>query len=408
MQNEPSWLQQSRAAAQQRWQRASPPTLRSEDYRYTNIKPLLSTEFNTPATTSALKPTDYATLLHPDEYRWVFSDGQFVAAQSDPLPAGVQCLNVRQAIDDGLLTPDTLPAVAHADYLQLLNDVCFYDGLYLQVAAGTRLDRPLHLIFVNDKQAAHTAMFNRNIIDVQDNATLHLIETHLGLTAESYLAVTHTSLSLGTAAECAYVKLQSEGAQAYHFSTVEYRQQQNSRLSALNISHGGQLARLSSNIEQLGEGASCDFRTVYLGKQQQVLDNYSQVKHLVAAGTTTQRVRGIVSERARGIFTGNIRVPRQAQRTDAAQLTKNLLLGKDCTVYIRPQLQIEADDVKCSHGATSARIAARDLFYLASRGIDATTATRLLCRAHVEELAQDLPIATAKRFFDMVLDNFLD
>ncbi len=404
-QDEPLWLQEFRRQARQRWQAMSPPTLRSEAYRYTNIKPLLAERLGVVTGKSTLPPTAYAPLLDAAEHCCVFADGRYVRTQGAALPQGVQCVRVQQAISSGALCAQQLQA--SEDYLQLLNDICFDDGIYVQVAAGVKLAQPLHLIFVNTAQAAGNAMFSRNIIDVGRGAELQVIESHYGLTADSYLSVARTVINVGEGGDCALVKFQHEGGGAYHFSAVEGQQQQDSRLSLLNISYGGRLARLDSSIEQLAKGAHCDFRTLYLGKEQQVLDNCAEIKHLAVEGTTQQRVRGIVRDRARGIFAGNIRVPRQAQRTNAEQLTKNLLFGKECAVYIRPQLQIEADDVQCSHGATSSRMAAADLYYLATRGIDHRHAAQLLCRAHVEELAQDLPIASAQRFFDMVLAHFL-
>ena len=407
VEDEPAWLRQFRTAAHQRWQAMSAPTLRSEEYRYTSLKPLLTEDLGVVEATSQLAAQDYAALQGEGEYSCVFADGELVDTQGEALPEGVRCLSLRQAIRKGEVSASALRLQTSEDYLQLLNDICFYDGIYVQVEAGVKLDRPLHLIFVNKAKAAHNALFSRNVIDVADGAALQVIESHYGLTADSYLSVVRTVVSVGVGSDCALAKFQHEGIGAYHFSAVEGQQQQDSRFSLLNISYGGKLARLDSNIEQLAKGAHCDFRTLYLGKAQQVLDNYSHIKHLDVEGTTQQRVRGIVRERARGIFAGNISVPRQAQRTCAEQLTKNLLFGKDCAVFIKPQLQIEADDVQCSHGATSSRIAAADLYYLAARGIDQTTAAQLLCRAHVEELAQDLPIASAQRFVDMVLEDFL-
>ena len=407
LQDEPAWLQTFRTAARQRWQQMPPPTLRSEAYRYTNLKPLLAEAFSLVTSTNTIPTASYAALQHTDEYCYVFVDGKLSRTPDKPLPQGVQCLSLRQAITTGALTAAQLNLTASDDYLQLLNDICFDDGIYVHVAAGVKLDQPLHLIFVASEQAKGKAMFSRNVLMVDEGAKLPLIESHYGLTTASYLSSVRTTVEVGTEAECALVKFQHEGTGAYHCSAVTGQQQQNSRLALLDISYGGRLARLDNHLAQLAHGAHCDFRSLYLGKDQQVLDNCSHITHHEVEGTTRQQVRGIVRDQARGIFTGSIIVPRQAQRTDAEQLTKNLLFGKDCAVYIKPQLQIEADDVQCSHGATSSRIAATDLYYLASRGIDRTAAAQLLCRAHVSELAQDLPIPTAKRFFEQVLADFL-
>ena len=402
---EPLWLKQIRATALKQWQGMSPPTLRSEAYRYTNLKPLLAEKLGIVTGTGKLIASDYAALLHPDEYCCVFAEGEFVTGAA--LPQGVQCVSLRQAIRSGVVSATALQLQESTDYLHLLNDVCFHDGIYVHVEAGVKLDRPLHIIYVNGARAAHNALFSRNVIIVEDKAAVQIIETHYGTTSATYLSQVRTIVDVGADSECALAKFQHEGTGAYHFSSVTAQQQQASRLRLLNISYGSKLARLDSHITQVAAGASCDFRTLYLGKAQQVLDNCSHVEHHDVEGTTRQRVRGIVRDKARGIFAGNISVPRQAQRTDAEQLTKNLLFGKDCAVYIKPQLQIEADDVQCSHGATSSRVAASDLYYLGTRGIDPTTAAQLLCRAHVEELTQDLPIASTQRFFDLVLADFL-
>lgn len=407
LQDEPAWLQAFRTTSQRRWQKMSPPTMRSEAYRYTNLKPLLAEKFSLVTTTNTISATSYAVLQHKDEYCYVFIDGKLSRTPDAPLPPGVQCLSLRQAITSGAVTAAQLNLTPSDDYLQLLNDICFDDGIYVHVAAGVKLDHPLHLIFVASEQAAGKAMFSRNVLVVDEGAKLPLIASHYGLTTASYLSSVRTMVEVGAEAECALVKFQHEGKGAYHCSAVTGQQQQNARLGLLDISYGGRLARLDNHIAQLARGAHCDFRSLYLGKDQQVLDNCSHITHHEVEGTTRQQVRGIVRDQARGIFAGSIVVPRQAQRTDAEQLTKNLLFGKECAVYIKPQLQIEADDVQCSHGATSSRIAATDLYYLAARGIDRTAAAQLLCRAHVGELAQDLPIPSVQRFFEQVLDDFL-
>ena len=399
----PHWVKDFRQTCWQNWCTLSPPTRKSEAYRYTSLKQLLSVEYDAPSPSQRIDSSVYNRYLHPDEHNFVFVDGMLVQRQSVSLDA---VWSIRQALHEDKLRLRELLSPAADDYFKQLNNVCFQDGIFLQVGAQVRLEKPIHLVFITSAKQA--AVFYRNVIDIQAGGVAQVIESHIGVGGDGrYLASSHTSIFLGESASCDHLKFQNEDCNAFHLSSSECIQQKNSCLSLLTISYGARIARFESSVRKEGADTSCDFRGLYLGKGEQVLDNHALITHLSPGGKTKQRVRGIVKDKAKGVFTGNIHVQRTAQKTDASQLTKNLLIGKDCAVYTRPQLQIEADDVKCSHGATSATVADTDLLYLGSRGIDKNSAMYLLCRAHVEEMQEESPIVSAARFYRLTLADFL-
>lgn len=405
LQGKDCWTQTRRYAARQRWQALAPPSRRSEEYRYTGLRSVLANDYHVTQRAGWLVPDDYRQYLADDEQLYVFVDGFFDQEKSSPLTDGITTMTLAIANNDSDLKKIFNDTPLSDDYFQLLNDICFADGLFLRVT-GT-VAKTVHLLFLTTANNHGQATFHRNIIDVAERGSLNIIESHIGFGDKHYLSSTHTVINVGLEGQCSHVRWQNEGSAGQHFSTTVCQQQQASTLNLLNISQGGQLARLENIVSHKGSDSRCDFRALYCGKGKQVLDNLSRIEHCAPASVTVQRLRGLVKDQARAIFAGNIVVQQAAQQTDASQLSKSLLIGNDCAVYLRPQLQISADDVKCSHGATSTRISAEDLFYLKSRGIDHDIAVNLMCRAHIAELAKELAIPSASRFFELLIDSFL-
>lgn len=404
LQGKDCWTRTRRYAALQRWQAIAPPTRRSEEYRYTGLRTVLANDYHVAERAGWLVPDDYQQYLADGEQLYVFIDGFFVQEMSSSLTEEITTMSSAIANGDSYLRKlfDDIPL--SDDYFQLLNDICFVDGLFIR--AKESILKTIHLLFLTTANNHGQAVFYRNIIDV--DASLDIIESHIGFGKAHYLSSTHSSINVGSEGRCSHVRWQNEGIAGQHFSTTICRQKQSSELNLLSISQGGQLARLENIVTHQASNSRCDFRALYCGKDKQVLDNISRIEHRAPASITCQRLRGLVKDQAQAIFAGNIIVQQTAQQTDASQLSKSLLIGGDCAVYLRPQLQISADDVKCSHGATSSRISDEDLFYLKSRGVSHETAVNLMCLAHIAELAKELAIPSASRFFDQLLNNFLN
>ena len=407
LQGKDCWTRARRYAALQRWQAIAPPTRRSEEYRYTGLREVLANDYHLAKRAGWVVPDDYRPYLADNERIYVFVDGFFDGMMSSSPIKGITTLSSAIANDDRYLRDifDDLPL--SDDYFQLLNDICFVDGLFIQ-AKREHIFEPIHLLFITTDDNHGQAVFCRNIIDVDVDASLDIIESHIGFGKAHYLSSTHTLINVRSGGRCAHVRWQNEGVAGQHFSTTICRQKRSSELNLLSLSQGGQLARLENIVTHLSSNSRCDFRALYCGKDKQVLDNISRIEHRAPASVTSQRLRGLVKDQAQAIFAGNIVVQQAAQQTDASQLSKSLLIGGDCAVYLRPQLQISADDVKCSHGATSSRISDEDLFYLKSRGVSHDTAVNLMCLAHIAELANDLAIPSTSRFFELLLHSFLN
>ena len=378
-----AWLQGFRRAASDEFSQLLPPNRRDERYRYVNLRDIFNTQYTSkPKRLSSTQVLNIAQQYQGHVY--VFVDGM-LATTANPLPAPLQFTSLNKLMTTDTTDPTPLLANTSADYFQQLNAVCFQDGAYIVVPAGVELDTPIYLVYVSNTD--EQAVCYRNIIDVRERSKVRIVECYISHgEALSHLTNACTHLYLAPKARCSYVKLQSEGRHANHISRCEITQQQESALEMFALASGSKLTHTSTTITKAGEATECNFRYGYLGADRQVFDCNADVEHQHPKGKTTQLVRGIVKDQARGIFTGKINVLKAAQKTAARQQSKNILIGKECEVYMRPQLQIKADDVECSHGATSARISARDMLYLQSRGIPPATAMRLISDAHLGAL----------------------
>ena len=377
------WLSRFRKNAHEKFAQLSAPTMRSEEYRYTSMKEVVSTVYDSVAQSGV--SVNYAPYVSSSEHRYVFVDGKLAKTENPTTQAEVGSLF--GSLDSDLLQQSLTRSLA-GGYFQQLNNMCFSDGAYVSVPAGATLSAPIHLLYIST--TPNLPVFYRNIVELQAGSHAKIIETHLGAdSAVRHFTNACTQLVLQPNADCLYVKVQNEGCASNHLSIGEFRQLQNSSLRVFALSHGGRLARIETEVKKEGQQTNCDYRFAYFGRDKQVLDCSSQIKHLHPAGKTKQLVRGIVKEQARGVFSGNIFVHRQAQQTSASQLSKNMLIGGDCSVYVRPQLQIIADDVECSHGATSTKLDKASLFYLQTRGIKEQEAVRLLGNAHINALLDE-------------------
>lgn len=386
------WVQEFRHTANANFKQLSPPTSRDERYRYLSLRDLFATQYhNQPEHLPSEQAMHIAQQYQGHVY--VFSDGM-LAATANPLPAPLQFASIKQlmAVDNAdnktlLQFLDT----ASTDYFQQLNSVCFQDGAHIVIPAKTRVDAPIHLVYVSSTNSQ--AVCYRNIIVAQDNSDVRIVEHYRSANATNDADTPHftnayTQLYLRPAAQCSYIKLQSDRQSTNHISMCDIHQQQDSKLQMFALAYGGKLTRMSANITKEGEATAYDFRYGYLGSGRQTFDCVADVEHRQPQGKTNQLVRGIVKDQAKGIFTGKINVLKEAQKTSAAQQSKNILIGKKCEVYMRPQLQIKADDVECSHGAASSKFDASSLLYLRSRGIQPAIAMRLISEAHLGALLE--------------------
>jgi Fe-S cluster assembly protein SufD len=415
--DQPAWLASIRQAGLARFTELGLPTLKHEDWRFTNVAPLAQQPFQS-ATESARESLDPSVLARlplsglPGD-RLVFVDGHFAPALSrvGPQPAGVRLGSLAAALrEDTALVEPCLGrwSRAEANAFTALNEAMFQDGAFIHVPAGTTLAEPVQLIFLTTGHTPGVASQPRNLILTGRESRITILEVHAGLAEAPTFTNTVTELAVGEHATVEHLKLQDERAGAFHFAALYAHLGRSSNLVAHSFALGSRLARQNIRTVLDGEGIECVLNGLYLGASAQLLDHHMIVDHARPHCASHEYFNGILADRARGVFHGRILVRPGAQKTDAKQTNKNLLLSNQATADTKPQLEIYADDVKCTHGATVGQLNPESIFYLRSRGIPADTARRMLIHAFAGEIIERIRCVPAREELDRLVWQRLD
>jgi Fe-S cluster assembly protein SufD len=380
------------------------PSPRDEDWRYTNISPIEKKLFKPAPALEAATELNRATddLLDAfgvaDAYRLVLVNGHFSPALSslndlpEPLFVGsvAHLLKVEPERVEVLLNRN-LDTEVHG--LIGYNGAFFNDGLLIDVRSGFCTERPLQIIHIASRP--DTAMVSRNLIRLGSGSRLQVMECFLGAEGVSYLTAAVTEAAVGENASLDYYRLQQESDKAYHFNGLYLRQEAGARLHHHNVDFGGLLARGEIHTV-LGDRADCRLNGLFLGRGRQHVDNHTLIQHKEPHATSSETYRGVLADRARGVFQGRIVVHPQAQKSQADMSNRNLLLSDDAEIDTKPQLEILADDVKCSHGVTVGQLDPESVFYLASRGVDQASARNMLTFAFANEMIEKIELDSFK------------
>jgi len=410
-----TWVDNMRAQAAQRFAESGLPTLRDEDWKYTNIKPIAKLGFQLPAQQPA---SVSAAQLQPqavpglDAFRLTFVNGLYNPVLSDlqGLPDGITAsslANVFAGDPESLqsVLGSCLPESPHG--FTLLNSAYLSDGAYIELSPGCAVDRPIELLFVTTEGDAAQVAQPRNLIIVKENSACTVVERYIGVGAGKRFTNALTELIAGPGTKVEHYKLQQECADRFHVSGLFVAQERDSQVVNHNIAIGGALARTDLRFTLKGPGAHCGLNGLYLGSGKQHIDNHTQVDHVAPHSTSDEYYKGVLTDRARAVFHGRVIVHPGAQKTDAQQQNKNLLLSKDAEVDTKPQLEIYADDVKCSHGATVGQLDSTALFYLMSRGIDENTARGLLTFAFATDVINRIQLQPFRQELESILPGKL-
>ncbi len=369
------------------------PTLRHEDWRYTNVSRIAKTAFRSAVDCGVdLDERAIAAETFPEAqfHRLVFVNGIFAAHLSSlhRLPEGVHMASLAE-----MLSEDPAAVEAHlaryASYenhaFTALNTALMEDGAYVHVAKGVVVEEPIHLLYIMTPGAEPIVAHPRSLIVAEEASQLTLVESYVGLGDGVYFTNAVTEISVGEGAVVDHYKVQRESTQAYHVGTTQLYQRRSSTASSHTISIGAAIARNNINAVLDGEGCDCTLNGLYVPAGTQHVDNHLRVEHRQPHGDSREHFKGILDDSAHGVFTGRIIVYKDAQKTDAKQTNMNLLLSDNAGVDTKPQLEILADDVKCTHGATIGQLDEDALFYLRARGISAEAARSLLVFAFANE-----------------------
>ena len=390
----PDWLRDRRREAATRLQLIGFPDAKAEEWRYTPLQALLGREFRDDAPrfdALALADIDELLLRDSEHCRLVFVNGRFAPRLSrlDGVGRGVRLASLRDALRQhggALMNSPALTINADAHAFETLNAALFEDGAYLHIPAGEQAGEPIELLFVTvglDEPAMHHP---RNLITLGEGASATLIERYASLGRSQYLTNSTTEIALAANARLDHVRVQEEGVAAYHLGRTRLRQGAGSRYAGTTFALGGAWSRAEHRAEFSAPGASFELEGLYLAGDGQFVDHHLDIRHGVPGCSSRETFKGLLHGAGRAVFDGRIVVEKDAQKTDAALNNANLLLSRNAEVDTKPQLEIYADDVKCSHGAAVGQIQPAELFYLRSRGIPEAQAKRMLCLGFAQEV----------------------
>jgi Fe-S cluster assembly protein SufD len=408
-----AWLHPMRRAALDRFAGVGFPTTHDEDWRFTNVAPIAQTLFRAPSGGPAAVTADaIAPYLFPelDAVRLVFVDGRFAPHLSSP-PGGRGL--VLQSLAGAAVDQPALErhlgryADVHQDPFCALNTAFLEDGAYLFVPSGLVLSTPVHLLFVATAAGSPTAIHPRVLAVTGENSQVALLEDYVSLGDGVHLTNAVTELVTGQGSVVEHYHLARESRQAFHVSRLRAEQGRGSALTTHTLLLGGGLVRRNIHPVLAGEGAECLINGLFLGNGHQHLDNFMLVEHASPHCGSRQEYKGILDDHAHGVFHGRIVVHKNAQKTDAKQTNMNLLLSEHARIDTKPQLEIYADDVKCTHGATIGQINQDAVFYLRSRGLDAEAARALLLFAFAGESLQRMKLAPVRRELERLVTAWL-
>lgn len=410
-----TWLGALRQAGMARFAAVGFPTTKNEDWKYTNVEPALSLPFaqaNGEFKGLGVREICAATFTDVGAARLVFVNGTFAPELSSKsgFPAGVRAFSLA----DPSVTEDPFLAEQVGRYADLsrsgfvaLNAAFTQDGAVLIIPPRCRSADPIHLVYASAAPERPVASYPRTLIFLGADSEVRVVESYAGLAPGRYFCDAVTELVVEAGAVAHYCRLQREGASAFHMGTLAAHLSRASHLTANTVTLSGALVRNDVRVLLDGEGAECVLNGLYIGADREHIDNFTEIEHVRPRATSSELYKGILDGAAHGVFNGKIVVHKDAQKSDARQTNRNLLLSADAVVNTKPQLEIYADDVKCSHGSTIGQLDADALFYMRSRGLDPGEARSLLSFAFASDVVGRLKIgALRERLNDYLLEKF--
>jgi Fe-S cluster assembly protein SufD len=405
----PRWLQDVRGKAAARFAALGFPTVRDEEWRFTNVAPIASTEFQqaSPATV-AVSDVDALPYGHLP-FRIAIVNGRFSAALSklNNLPTGVRAGSLAAAFTehgDEVARYYAQAADYHSRPFVALNTALAADGAYLFIPDGTVFEQPVELLFVAAGDNAVAEMISaRTLIVAGARSQVRIVETYASLRGGTYFTNGVTEVFAGENAVIDHYKVQQEGADAFHVATMQLDAQRSATLSSHSFSLGGRLVRNDVNAVLDGEGAEVTLNGLYLADGDRLIDNHTTIDHAKAHCPSHEVYKGILGGKARAVFNGKIIVRQDAQKTDAKQTNRALLLSDHASINTKPQLEIFADDVKCTHGAAIGQLDEDAIFYLRARGLTYFEARDMMIHAFAGEIIDRVQIEPLKHALEAEL-----
>ena len=395
---DPTWVSELRQDAFTAFDSSGLPTRRDEEWKYTSLRPVRDINYSLAAVLA-----DSATVLEAisdyivsDETVLVFVNGQPSLSNSniDHKQPGLTLTSLTDALSShgDYLRPRLQQSLMAAQPFTRLNAAFLGNGTLLELAPNTVCERPLHILHVSTSEAHDTAQAPRHFLVLGEGSELKLTETFVSAAGQTRsFTNSHTDIQIAPGARLQYSRIDLQGESALHVGRGRIELGRNASLDSFCYSAGGRLSRYDLDVVLAGEGADAELNGLYLTKAGQVVDHHTTVHHLVPNATSRQLYKGILDGDSRAVFNGKVVVTREAQGTNAQQLNRNLLLSADAEIDTKPELMIDADDVKCSHGASIGQLDEDQIFYLRSRGLTTLEARKLLTTAFADDVLLKAP-----------------
>ena len=389
------------------------PTRKLEAWKYTDLSPLTKLEFRLPQAADVNEEL-VASLLPASSdggLRMVFADGCYLPHLSSTGSSGITLATLAEAVfDDPKTVRETLGQSINLDQeaFSALNTAFLGDGVFLRIHASAEISTPIHCVFVSTGTQQASASHPRILIVAEAASQARVIETYLGPDGASpYFCNTTTEVFLAENAALDHCRVQRESTSAYHVSSLVAQQSRYSRFASRVVSLGAAISRSDTTALLKEEGAECVFDGLYVVAGDQHVDHHTSIDHIAPRCSSHELYKGTLDGRSSGVFNGRVFVREDAQKSDAQQMNNNLLLSDTASIDTKPQLEIFADDVKCSHGATVGQLDDDAVFYLRSRGISVEDARALLTYGFANEVIQRLPDEALREELEALLASQL-
>jgi len=386
------------------------PTIKRENWKYTNVAPIRRITFEPALDQPIISTPELSSYPAP---RLVFVNGWFSPIFSS-FEGGLNfhLLNIAEALQDpdraGVIEGHLGRYTSTSDHaFAAWNTALFTDGCYIEIPRGMTVEQPIHVVFVSVGNGKPWASYPRNLIVAGESSQFTVVESFLGPNDAVYLTNTVTEIAAGPGAVIDHYKVERESAQGFHVAVINANLDRDASLTSRSISFGGSLVRNDLNVALDGEGSHCTLNGLFAVEGRRIVDNHTRIDHLRPRASSRELYKGVLAGNSEGVFNGAIVVREHAQKTDAVQYSKNLLLSREAQINTKPQLEIHNNDVRCFHGATIGQIDADAVFYLKSRGIDEVEARRSLVRGFAGEIIDAIRVPTIHDQLGHVLDQWL-